>query len=182
MKYLLYVLGFCLLLTSTIAYEITEIMYDPVGSDSQREWVEVYGLPLEGLEFLEGGNVHALELVQGNCIFDCVSIIADDAQLFLEEYSIPSHVLLYDSSWASLKNTGENIGLSNDGTILVEYEYVPYGPLGNSLQYVFDTYISAQPTPGFVAHQEESVPEFSVVASCLLLLGAGIVVFRNRQD
>lgn len=177
MKYLL-LLGMLLILPTVFAYDFSEIMYDPLGSDSNREWVEVYGPPLNSVIFVEGGNEHELTLVQGTCQDTCVSIIADNAVRFLDEYAVSKDVLVYEASWSSLKNSGELIALKQNDSVLQEVLYPTYSRSGESLQLFQETYVSAQPTPG--NYQEVEVPEFGVIGALLILLGVGYARFRNR--
>lgn len=191
MKHLL-LLGLLLLsLPLTNAYLITEVMYDPVGIDSNREWIEVYGEPLDDIIFIEDANAHSLTFIQGSCLNDCVSIIADDVQQFLTEYVVNQSTLVYDSSWSSLKNTGEYLALERNGTLLVEFFYPAITASGDSLSLVNNTYVSAQPTPGFYDVVEEKyalvdnvsqVPEFGIIGALFVLVASGYVAFRNRQD
>lgn len=162
-----------LLLGHTVSAQvsITEVMYDPEGSDAGYEWVEienrgsapvVIGEGKSGWKFFEDGTHHALVSVRGETTLGvgAIGIIADNADNFLE--TNPSfNGTLFDSSF-SLKNTGETIVLKNsDG---VEESSILYDPMlgaqgdGNSLQEKDGVWVSASPTPGTRASGGTGVP------------------------
>ena len=141
----------------------TEIMYDPQGGDTGREWVEILNqgsTPVDlsqcksksPCRFIEGGNNHELAVASGNPTLasDTYAIIADNAQIFLSDHPGYSGVV-FDSSF-SLKNTGETIAFKMpDGSVSDTVTYSPdVGATGdgNSLEKIGDSWKSAQPTPG----------------------------------
>lgn len=168
-----FVIATLLLLAHTVSAQvvITEVMYDPEGSDAGYEWVEienrgsapvVIGEGKSGWKFFEDGTHHALVSVRGETTLGAggIGIIADNADNFFE--TNPSfNGTLFDSSF-SLKNTGETIALKNsDG---VEESSVSYDPTlgaqgdGNSLQEKGGVWVSASPTPGMRASGGAGVP------------------------
>jgi len=87
-------------------------MYDLEGSDSGREWIEVCAdneTDLSTWKFFEEGSNHGLTLYQGDVLSaQGCAVIVDDAGKFLED--MPSFSgTIYDSSWSTLKNTGETL-------------------------------------------------------------------------
>lgn len=138
---------------------LSEIMYDLPGSDTSREWVEVYNntgtsIDLTTYKFFEANSSHNISHYQGNTILadKQYAIIADNPTLFLNDN--PSFPLdhLYDSSF-SLSNAGESLSLKNkDGEIVFEYLYdvnIGANGDGNSLQLSDNNkWISSLPTPG----------------------------------
>lgn len=163
-----------LLLAHTVSAQvvITEIMYDPEGSDTGYEWIEienrgsapvVIGEGKSGWKFFEDGTHHALVSVRGETTLGvgAIGVIADNADNFLE--ANPSfNGTLFDSSF-SLKNTGETIALKNsDG---VEESSVSYDPTlgaqgdGNSLQEKDGAWVATSPTPGMRASVGAGVPQ-----------------------
>ncbi len=135
--------------------EITEIMYDLEGSDSGREWVEIYNsgtndVDLSSWKFFENNTNHALVantdsiITSGN-----YAIIADNVSKFSADNPAFSG-LLFDSSF-SLSNTGESIAiknsdLSNADSVSYNSDMGANGD-GNSLQKINDVWVSAVPTP-----------------------------------
>ena len=97
---------------------ISEVMYDLEGSDSTREWVEIYNSGSDAVDllkwrFFEQGVNHKLKVSQGSAVLppQKYAIIADNASVFLEENSAVS-ATVFDSSF-SLKNSGETLILRN---------------------------------------------------------------------
>ncbi len=139
---------------------VTEIMYDlpkDSGSDTGREWVEVFNdsnesIDLSGWRFYEADVNHKLKLFQGNSTLPALeyAIIADNPEKFLVDNSSFSGVV-FDSSF-SLKNTGETIVLRNAD--LIDIDSVTYSSEqgakgnGNSLQKTDGGWIATTPTPG----------------------------------
>jgi len=149
---------------------ITEIMYNPDGSDSGREWVEVYNSGSESVDIsdyklLENNvnhklsahdpsNVDNLTIAAGEYV-----IIADNSTKFLLDYTEKG--LLIDSAF-SLKNTGEEVSVVNSiEEIINSFNYLPEmgaDGTGNSLQLNDSIWIPAEPTP-FEVNMTEPVDE-----------------------
>jgi hypothetical protein len=134
---------------------ISEIVYDPAGSDTGHEWVEVCSdsaADIANWKFNEANTNHGLSSVQGgtNLSVGGCAVIADDTTKFLADHSGFSGVL-FDSSF-SLNNTGETLALK-DGTLNV-IDSVTYSSDsgaagdGNSLQKINGVWTAAMPTPG----------------------------------
>jgi len=94
-------------------------MYNPAGSDSGREWIEIYNnanhtVNLEGWKFYENQVNHALGLYQGGYNLSAYgyAVIVDDVDKFLSDYPDFNATIL-DSSWSSLSNDGETITIKN---------------------------------------------------------------------
>ena len=135
---------------------INEIMYDLPGSDSDREWIEIYNdgseINLTGWKFYESGTNHGLSLVNGSFILSSgdYAIIIDDASAFFLDYpSFNGNV--FDSSF-SLSNSGEDLALKNSSLdIVVSLTYSSSsGASGNnySLQWNGSSFCEGDPTPG----------------------------------
>lgn len=126
--------------------QFTEIMYNPQGSDTGREWVELSNPECENLEeykLLENNVNHNIILYsEGTCNH---TIICDDCDLFLDEYNVSS--LIYESSF-TLSNTGEFIAITYNNTIV---DYINYTNMENiegmslTLQ---NKWVHMVPTPG----------------------------------
>lgn len=136
---------------------INEIMYNLSGTDTGREWVEIYNsgsnaIDLSNWKFFENNTNHGLNSISGGTSLSAgaYAIIVDDSTKFLIDWIGFSGILL-DSTF-SLNNTGEIISLKDDAqTIIDEITYESStGAIGdgNSLQKSGSAWISAGPTPG----------------------------------
>jgi len=135
--------------------QITEIMYDIEGSDSGREWIEIYNggddVDLSGWKLYENNTNHAL-VPQDSAVISAggYAIIADNVTKFLADWPDFSGIL-FDSSF-SLSNTGETVSIRNQD--LVDEDTASYTSDmgakgdGNSLQKINGSWVSAFPTIG----------------------------------
>lgn len=115
------------LLSSFYAHGITinEIMYDPEGTDSGREWLEIYNedsiqIDLSAYKLRESNSTHILSAYQGDLVLEPheYAIIADNAATFITEHSNYQGTLI-DSSF-SLSNTGELLEILNENSEVVD--------------------------------------------------------------
>lgn len=91
------------------------------------EWVEIYNrgsapVDLLGWTFWEGGVNHKLQLAHGvTSTLDAhaFAIIAEDSNQFILDYP-GVNAIIFDSSWGSLNESGEEIGLKNAVGEIVE--------------------------------------------------------------
>lgn len=142
-----------LLMNSAVAIQISEVMYNPNGTDEDREWVELYnnesvGINLTGWQFLDP-TARSLTLNQGFSVIGAgeFAIIAENATQFLLEYSFNGTILANDS--ISLSNSGDNLGLKDaSGSVVVNITYTASAADGNTLQLIDGTYCEGSPTPG----------------------------------
>ncbi|OHA89084.1 MAG: hypothetical protein A2653_00405 [Candidatus Zambryskibacteria bacterium RIFCSPHIGHO2_01_FULL_43_25] len=155
--YKLLILAFAFPLFAGASIEISEIMYDLPGTDSGREWVEVYNsgsseVDLSALKFFEANTNHGLTVSQGdpNIPTGGYAIIADDPSKFLADWPAFSGVIF--SSSFSLSNTGESLSIHDaDGNDINTVSYTSdQGAVGdgNSLQKSGGSFVVAAPTPG----------------------------------
>lgn len=153
---------------------ISEIMYDlPVGSDSGREWIEVFNsgstaVTLTEWKMFEGGVNHSISPYTGSETLGSgtYAVISDNPAKFLEDWPTYSGPL-FDSAF-SLSNTGEALALRCCGSDLVDKDSIMYSSGigasgdGNSLRRMSasDASLTAlSPTPGMgslVAQQGSS--------------------------
>jgi hypothetical protein len=139
---------------------ITEIMYDPAGADTGREWIEVYNagaseVVLTSLRLYEGGTNHKISAQAGNSMLAplAYAVIADNPGKFATDYPDFSGQV-FDSAF-SLSNEGETIALRDSKLIDIDtatYAAMPAASgVGNSLQKAAQSpqdFAPHTPTPG----------------------------------
>lgn len=98
---------------------------------SDHEWIELYNkgtesVDLTGWKFVEDGTNHGLAAFRGGMVLasHAYAVIADVAANTAADY--PAYAgMLIDSSWTTLNESGELIGLKNNtGTIIEQFVYV----------------------------------------------------------
>ena len=134
-------------------------MYDLSGSDTGREWIEIYNsgpetVDVSPFKFLEnsGASNHGLTLNQGSETLSsgAYAVIASDPTKFLLDFPGFSGNLFKASF--SMNNTGSTLLIRN-GDLVVQDE-VTYASTqgangdGNSLQKSGTTWVAGTPTPG----------------------------------
>jgi hypothetical protein len=137
---------------------INEIMYNPSGTDTGYEWIEVYNsgssdVDMVGWKFTESGTDHGLTVKQGTALIPpgSFAIIVDDLTKFLSAFNFSGTI--FDSTF-SLSNDGESLIIKDNSK--VEVDAVIYSKIqgasenGNSLQKNITEWISALPTPGAI--------------------------------
>lgn len=99
---------------------------------SDHEWLEILNvsdqpIDLTGWKFWENGTNHRLSLFQGDDLIiepGEYAIIAQKADIFVEDYPQFAGTVI-DSSWGTLKEAGEEIGLKDsDGNFIEVFTYV----------------------------------------------------------
>ena len=142
--------------------EISEIMYDPSGTDTNREWIEIHNTSTKSID-LSGDSLvtdgvssshHALAPTGASALpSGAYALIVQDVNAFKTDYPTYSG-LLFDSSWSGLTaSAGKTIAVLDSGSVVLDQ--VNYDPSigatndGNSLQKnTAGTWVSALPTPG----------------------------------
>ncbi len=138
-------------------FEITEIMYDLDGTDSNREWIEVKNIgdkneDLSKWYLFSDNTKHAL-IPQTESIIESgrYAVIAQNVPQFKNDW--PNFTgLIFDSSWTSFNNNGEIISLKDPKLNVVSS--ISYTSSlggagdGDSLQKINDTWVGSKPTPG----------------------------------
>ncbi len=137
---------------------ITEIMYDPSGADTKREWIEIYNsgtvsIDLSKFKFTDKSN-HVLNAPPKNggvgsvhIAPDSYAVLASDATTFVGAF--PSIANVIDTAM-SLNNTGATISILSGTAIVNSASYTKSaGGAGNgdSLQLHNGAWIHARPTP-----------------------------------
>ncbi len=98
------------------------------------EWIEIYNygatpVDVTGWTFWEDGINHRLTLFQGDDFLVApqeYAIIADVASTTRARYLALEQTTIFDSSWGTLRESGEEIGLNDaTGTIVERFTYLP---------------------------------------------------------
>lgn len=135
----------------TVRATATDIHINEIGAfePTGNEWIEIINngadpVDLTNWKFVEAATNHGLTLAQGSDMIlgpDEYAIIAQDATAFITAYpDITARV--FDSSWGTLNESGELIGLRDEGGNMVE-EF---------------TYISA---PDFSLERKENTTDYT---------------------
>ena len=99
---------------------------------SGEEWIEIYNassvpVDLDGWKFVEAGANHTItSTVEHDRILpsESYAVIAQNDELFRAKYPEVTTIIL-DSSWSTLNESGEEIGLKNaDGDIVEQFTYI----------------------------------------------------------
>ncbi len=155
-------LFFSLVNFASAQIEITEIMYDLEGSDSRREWIEIYNSGSSDItlsddwRFNDGKN-HTFKDPpenggQGSLTISpsAYVIIASDAATFIADNSDFSGTVI--DTVMSLNNTADTLQIKDaNGVVVSEVSYnntMGASEDGNSLQKINGAWVSATPTPG----------------------------------
>lgn len=111
-----------------------DIIINEIGAyeKSENEWIEIYNkgseaVDITGWKFYEDQTNHKLSIFQNDFIIDPgeYAIIANVAQNFKNLHPDFNGTIL-DSSWSSLKESGEEIGLKNSkGDVIELFTYLP---------------------------------------------------------
>ena len=135
----------------------SEIMFDPAGSDTDKEWVEIKNsfsssVNLEKYKFCDSGSCHKLYDGYGNNFKipgNSFGIIAKKPEKFKSEYPNFSGFILRSSF--SLSNSSEKLELKNEnGSVIsiVEYNSEIGGNDGDTFSLFGDTWKNGKATPG----------------------------------
>jgi Lamin Tail Domain/PKD domain len=138
---------------------ISEVMYDPAGSDDKHEWIEVCNtssgaVDLSTFKLLESGSNHGLTAILGGASLasGACAVVADDATTFKADYAGYAGQL-FDSSF-SLSNSGEVLVIKTGADVVVDTTSYPATTAkgdGNSLHRSGAAYTASAPTPGIEA-------------------------------
>lgn len=158
----------CVLFTAQAeALIINEIMSNPTGDDSGREWIELYNDGTEDADLssvtvsIKGGNPVLVTPMQGGTLlpaggYAIIASVVSGQTRFIQDYPTYSGMLFRSS--ISLVNTGStSIEIkSNGSTTAGPLSYVA-AKEGNSLSFINGEHIAGTPTPG----SQNSAPENS---------------------
>lgn len=160
--FLLALVLFILPVFVSASLEITEIMYDAPGTDTDHEWVEIYNSGSSAVTILTGSgsgtwrfsdkSPHILNFSSGNLSLPAgaYAIIAKSESAFRSDFPSFSGVILASS--ISLPNTSATLSLIDEnGNTVSSVSYASDDGAvgdGNSLQLSEQGFIAALPTPG----------------------------------
>lgn len=153
------VLALAMPLVAIAGVRITEVMYDADGTDTKREWVELYNegpdaVNLTDWKFADksshvlnvppkNGGLGSMMLAPGR-----YAILAADASIFAQEY--PGISIVIDTAM-NLNNAGGMVAIRNNTTTVDSMAYAKSqggSDDGDSLQLNDGVWIHAFPTPG----------------------------------
>ena len=144
---------------------ITEIMYDPEGSDSGHEWVEIMNdgdtvADIQHFQFFEADTRHRIKKSIGSTQLDpgAVAVIVQDSAQFKNNFQqYQGAIFLSSFSLRQQGGQGELLGMYNTATDRMEHQ-VAYAPderssgTGASLHLTLGgTQVPAPATPGSIA-------------------------------
>lgn len=151
----LLVLMFCV--TPSFALVISEIQFDPSGTDTDREWIEIFnetGSPVDltSYKFFENNTNHGIEVLSGDKNIESGEyvVLVQDLNKFKTDF--PGYTGKIFKSSFSLSNSGETLSLKDkDGNVLNTANYSPSATgAGNGLTINFDgtNYVKNSANPG----------------------------------
>ncbi|USN94862.1 MAG: lamin tail domain-containing protein [Candidatus Nomurabacteria bacterium] len=140
------------------ALVINEVMYDLDGTDTDREWIEIYNdggssLDIEGYKFFEANSNHTLTIYSGSYVLPAGSyaVICQKPETFLSDWPGFTGTLI-DSSFSLSNESGEYLEIRDSN--LATVATLSYDPSigaagdGNSLNRNGSSWIAASPSPG----------------------------------
>lgn len=154
---LIYIAFFITTIVPVAALSISEIMYDPAGSDTDREWVEIYNdsdstIDMTGYKLFESNVNHSLTKGSGSLSVASKGyvVIVDNVQAFLIDN--PNYTgTIIDSSF-SLSNNGEYIAIKDSkGIVIDSLTFTPSlggGDDGSTLSLIESSWQRGDKTPG----------------------------------
>ena len=154
-----------ILIPSVSSLEISEIMYDLEGGDEGYEWIEIYNdgdeINFCEYKFYEAETHHKLDSSSCTLAAGEYVIIADVTE------NLDFSCNLFDSSWQTLSNTGEELCIRDsekNDVVCVTYSS-DWGAAGDgdSLQFVDGEWIAAEPTPGEQNQEPVAEPQEEVM-------------------
>lgn len=152
------------------ALMITEVMYDVEGTDTDREWVEIFNdtedtIDLSQYRFNDGAN-HVLNAPpanggQGSLTFQPqqYAILAANAEIFLNEHPGFSGTVI--DTVMNLTNTGDMIALMLGTVSVASHTYTSDDGAagdGHTLQYIDGIWTESSASPGLAGVIENNEP------------------------
>lgn len=140
------------------ALTISEVMSDPVGTDSGREWIELYNDTASEIDLstmtvsIKGGTAIATTPLQGGLTlpangYAVIASVVSGQTKFLQDY--PSYAGPLFKSSISLVNTGvTSIDIKLNGPTVASLPSYTAAKEGTTLSYIGGSYVAGIPTPG----------------------------------
>jgi hypothetical protein len=149
--------AFLLCIVPTYALVISEAQFDPAGSDTDREWVEIfndysYSVDLTSYKFYENNTNHGIDVLSGdkNIQSGEYVVLVQDMNKFKADF--PSYTGKIFKSSFSLSNSGESLSVKDkDGNTVSTLNYSPTSTgAGNGTTVNFDGVVQSKgtATPG----------------------------------
>ncbi len=179
---LVFVLGFVFAISVKANIEITEIMYDTPGSDTDREWIEVQNtggtaVDISGYKLFEANTNHSLVSFQGGVTLQpgAFAVIADKPENFLTDNTGFSGIL-FDSSFL-LSNAGELLTIRDSSGSTIDS--VTFDPTlgangdGQTLQKINGSWLVSASSAGALNREGEETSAEYVASNSSLQISAG---------
>ncbi len=171
-------------------FEITEVMYDLDGTDTNREWLEVRNVGSSPTDlskwYLFSDNTrHTLTPETKSIISNGdYAVIVQNISQFRNDW--PNYGgIIFDSSWTGFKNTGESISLKDpEQNIVSSVIYTSeQGGAGNgeSLQKINNNWVGSLPTPG-IENKQNHKSKLSVENSNLIKIPTTEITNEKTSD
>lgn len=155
-RFLLFATFFLITTNQVLALKLTEVQFDPSGSDTDREWVEVYNdtanvIDFSKYKFFEANTNHSITALSATTLeAGEYAVVIQDAAKFFADY--PNFTGKAFTSSFSLSNTGEALAFKTaSGAVADSYTYNPSASgAGNGLseQLVNGTWAKGAASPG----------------------------------
>lgn len=158
MKILFGSLLIALSLSTAHALVISEVMSNPIGDDSGREWIEVFNDTDRGVDLstmtvsIKGATAIVTTPLQGGVVlppgkYAIIGSVVSGQTKFLQDYQMYSGLLLKSS--ISLVNTGTtSIDIKLNGANVASLPSYIAAKEGSTLSFVGGSYVTGIPTPG----------------------------------
>lgn len=158
MKKILLIFIYIASVTQTQALQISEVMSNPTGDDSGREWIEVYNNTQESVDLtgltisIKGGNAVTASSVSGGTVlpangYAIIGSTVTGATKFLQDYPLYNGLLLKSS--ISLVNTGvTSIDIRMNGSIGDSLQSYTAAKEGSTFSLLNGSFVAGTPTPG----------------------------------
>ena len=147
---------FCTPYIARASLEITEIMYDPKGANTNHQWIEVYNngsspTSIDALKwrFNDGASHYLNNKVDFSVPAQSYFILTGDKNTFMADHTNFAGTVI--DTVMSLDKDNGNVSLVNDGTTVDSVAYnssLGASEDGNSLQKSGSSWVAALPTPG----------------------------------
>lgn len=158
MKRYFWVVFFASTFLQVQALTVSEVLSNPTGDDSGREWVEIYNegstdVDLSAMTIsIKGGNAVVATPLQGGTnlapgAYAVIGSTVSGSTKFLQDY--PNYTGILFKSSISLVNTGvTSIDVKLNGSVVASLPSYTAAKEGLTLSYIGGSYVPGNPTPG----------------------------------